>query len=282
MELVNCVFEGGGIKGISFVGALKALEEENIQINKVAGTSVGSLIATLIAAGYKSIELEHIMKEYNFLKLKQKTKTSRIPLVGKTASLILNRGIYQTNELERWISKLLERKGVKTFSDLKLDLKIIAADVTSKEIVIFPDDFKKYKLPKDFPVAKAVAISCSIPLFFKPTKLNKNTIVDGGIIANYPIWIFKDNAIKTIGFMIKEDYKENKKRGIITYIHHVLETMASRDNTIVDLNYGQNKTVKIKINNIEAIEFGITKKQKIDLYKNGYKYTKKYLKCKKE
>ena len=66
---VNVAFEGGGIKGLAYIGAIKCLEDYGIKIFKASGTSVGSIFASLVVAGYKSFELEEIIEQIDVNKI---------------------------------------------------------------------------------------------------------------------------------------------------------------------------------------------------------------------
>ena len=62
---INAVFEGGGIKGLAYVGVLRFLEKRGFRIQKVGGTSIGAVFASLIAAGYNSYEIEELVNDFN-------------------------------------------------------------------------------------------------------------------------------------------------------------------------------------------------------------------------
>src|SRR5690606_23974013 len=75
----------------------------------------------------------------------------------------------------------------------------------NKKMVIVPDDLNKYNYSKDnFPIAKAVAMSCSLPVVFVPYKLQDNVFIDGGVTNNFPINLFKDYKYPTVGFKLNE------------------------------------------------------------------------------
>ena len=69
----DAVFEGGGVRGIAFLGAIQAMEEENVEWQRLAGTSAGAVIAALLASGYKSHEIRGPLSEMDFSKLRGKT-----------------------------------------------------------------------------------------------------------------------------------------------------------------------------------------------------------------
>lgn len=283
--ILDGVFEGGGIKGICYVGVKKCLEDYGYEFNKVAGTSVGSLVSAMIAAGYTADEMKSILMDYNFLDLNGTNKYNNIPVVGKPLSLLLEKGIYNTNKLEQFVHNLLEAKGITKFSDVKEDgeykLKIIAANVSRHEILILPDDLHKYGIdPDEFSIARAVTMSCAIPFYFQPLKLDENLIVDGGIISSYPIWIFDVNGVPrwpTIGFVINELDSVSKDRSILGFVTNIIETALNRDQAIYDDIETLSRTIKIPVKNVSATDFNLSKTKKMELYKSGYEATKRFL-----
>jgi len=127
MATLKGVFEGGGIKGIGLVGALTRVEEKGIRFKGVAGTSAGSIVAALCAAGYTAQELKRILTEMDFSQLLD-------PSWPKFYDLWIHNGIYKGKKLHGWISGLLRKKGVVKFRDLphNMHLKIVASHLTKK------------------------------------------------------------------------------------------------------------------------------------------------------
>ncbi len=241
---VDVVFQGGGVKGIAFVGAIEALEENGYTFNKLAGTSAGAITAALLAAGYTGQELKEIMLNMDYTKILSTGVYGGIPLMGNAIELIRSKGFYDGRLIEKWIYKLLKKKGIVKFKDLETygerTLKIIAADVTKRNILIIPDDLKNYGFePSEFEIAKAVRMSTSIPFFFKPVKLKYNNnisyIVDGGIISNFPIWIFdvaETPRWPTFGFKLQNNINTNVNnhgKDLFSYFIDVVETMVDRN-----------------------------------------------------
>lgn len=198
---IDGVFSGGGIKGFAFIGAYKALEEKGFEFARVAGTSAGSIIAALIAAGYKSDEILSLMDSLELRKFLDKRKGIMSFMLMKWISVYWRMGLYKGQFLEEWMEEKLKAKGVSTFADLpKGKLRVIASDLTNGKIVVLPDDLSKYGInPNRFSVAKAVRMSSCLPYFFEPVKLwtkdGVSIVVDGGVLSNFPIWLF-DGKIK--------------------------------------------------------------------------------------
>ncbi len=281
---INIVFSGGGLLGIAYVGAVKVLEEMGYTYNKFAGTSAGSIVATLLASGYKEWELKSIMMQQNFNTLLQNNYLNHLPFkIGKMITLFKYKGMYKTNLLEKWIEELLLKKNVRTFNDLKnakgeYKLKIYAADINKESPVVFPDDLHKYGIePDDFSVAKAVTISCSIPYFFMPYKLGKSLLVDGGVIGSFPIWAFdKETAERTVGFYFKENIEQSKKMSFLNYSNKIIKTVINRDEYL--FNNHDYKSIGIPTYEISSTEFDISTENKIRLYNSGYMACKVNLK----
>ncbi|QHE52928.1 patatin-like phospholipase family protein [Pontibacillus sp. HMF3514] len=196
---IDGVFSGGGVKAIAFIGALEVVEKKGYQFERVAGTSAGAIMASFIAAGYNSDEIQELFEELQLNKLLDPPKLVDWLPFTKWLSLYFRMGIYKGKKLEDWIEQKLNQKGVRTFSDLPKDsLKVIVSDLTLGRLVVLPDDLKRlYGLkPREFSVARAVRMSAGLPYFFIPEKIQgekerqKSIIVDGGLLSNFPIWVF--------------------------------------------------------------------------------------------
>lgn len=267
---INIVFQGNGILGIGYVGAVKALNENNYKIQRCAGTSSGSIIASLIAAGYDCRELDDIIRKTDFRIFMKKTKLSKIFLIGSILSIIFNKGIYDGDVIEDWIYNLLKKKHVTKFKDLmnadKSRLKIIASDITERRIMILPDDLKKYNIdPMDFSVAKAVRMSCSIPLYFTPYIIKNssrcNFIVDGGLLDNFPTWIFDTDAnsdCPTFGIKIKNTtgITFKGKKDILSYLIDIVSAPSSCDSGMFICNKDKMRNITLDYSDkISATDF---------------------------
>ncbi|MCY6356837.1 patatin-like phospholipase family protein [Clostridium sp. ZS2-4] len=289
----DAVFEGGGIRGIGMIGALNYFEKRGYNWRKVAGTSVGAIIASFIAAGYTAKEIENIMAETDFLKFLDRERVQKIPVVGKALGVLKEKAIYSGSYFERWMDEMLSRKGVSKFKHVckegKCNLKVVASDITRKKILILPDDLYNYGFyPMEFKISKAVRMSMSIPLYFKPIKLKykggTSYIVDGGVCWNYPISIFDINGIPevpTIGFKFKNVITSNtleSKTDTIAYLLDVANTMCAKRNDKCLNQEDKSRTVFIPTLGVDVTDFNISKQKSIRLFKSGYRAAKEFLK----
>lgn len=204
----NLVFEGGGIKGIAYGGALQVLHQHRLldSIQRVGGTSVGAITAALLAVGYTP---EEIVKTVNALSIKQFNDGQWI-FIGGSRRLIKNFGWYRGERIMQWLQSCIALKTNLpnlTFAQLHAlaaqngyrDLYVTGTNLTQQRVEVF-----SYETYPQMRIADAVRISMSIPLYFKAVLLDSagkvvpkiqagqkaNVFVDGGLRANFPVFMF--------------------------------------------------------------------------------------------
>lgn len=291
----DAVFQGGGIKAIGYIGAVCRLEESGFTWENAAGTSAGAVVASLLAVGYRGRELKKIMMSIDLPKFGGEPSLKYISAVKNAYHIFSDKGIYDTKSIETYLSGLYLAKGKKRFRDVsrygKSKLKIIASDVTQKRLLILPDDLIFYGIdPMEFEIAKAVVMSISMPIVFKPSVIKygsgkESLIIDGGILSNYPIWIFDVKGIPrwpTLGFKFEKNADENKpkkkRNDFMGYIMDIIEAVI--DN--YDESYISDKdivrTISIPTGGVKTTDFGISKHKSRELYELGYKSADNFLK----
>lgn len=287
----DLVFEGGGILGISFIGALKALREKGYRVERCAGTSAGAIVASLVMAGYSVEELYRVMKTTDYISLTKNSSYGRFP-VGKELQLFLKKGLYDGDNLEKWIRPLLEAKKVTKFKQLMINgksrLKIIASDITKRDMLVLPDDLVNYGIdPSEFEIAKAVRMSASIPLYFTPYTLKypsgRSFIVDGGLLSNFPVWIFDVEGVPrwpTFGIKIKD--KAGKTLQGKSCFPYFLMDLVTSPLYVNEERFVRNvdlvRTIVLEHPKLKATDFKLAKACAEDLFSLGYKNTVDFLK----
>ena len=289
----DAVFEGGGVKGIGLVGAAAVAEEKGYQWVNLAGTSAGAIVAALLAAGYTAVELKEIMQELDYNKFKDATTLDKVPVLGPLTSLVFENGIYEGKFLENWIRGLLKQKNVETFSDLVLEeyknddqyrfkLRVITSDISSGRLLVLPQDIAEFGVqPEDLNVAFAVRMSMSIPFFYEPVTIRNvktnqvSYIVDGGLLSNYPVWLFDSDegtpSWPTIGFKLvePEEGKPNRIRGPISLLAALFSTMMEAHDARYIKDEHFSRTIPIPTLGIGTTEFDITREKSEALYQSG-------------
>jgi NTE family protein len=194
----NLVFEGGGVKGIAYAGALEVLEKENIlpDIKRGAGTSAGAITAALLALGAKSADIADIVGHTSF----RKFMDDSFGMVRDTKRLLTEYGWYKGDAFTDWMKKLIYNftwDSNLTFRQLRdlvpkdprkyRDLYVVGTNLRMQ----IPQVFSADETP-DMPIWLGVRISMSIPLFFAAVRQEEGIYVDGGVTWNYPIDLFDD------------------------------------------------------------------------------------------
>jgi len=309
---VDAVFEGGGVKGIGLVGAVVAVEEAGYEFENLAGTSAGAIVAGLLAVGYPAPRLREIVGTIDYHKFQDKGALDRLGIPGMLLSLGAEYGIYEGRYFEEWFGGLLEEAGRTKFGDILTDdpreeykykLQVIASDISDRKLLVLPRDLKSFSLnPDEFPIARAVRMSMSIPVFFEPVKLedaNGRThfIVDGGILSNYPVWLLDDRencTWPTFGFKLVEPAEQRLKAGEpipirnpVDFLSAMLGTMmGAHDNYHISVSKGDYaRTIGIPTvidadggpKEIKTTYFGIKPEETEKLYQNGYQAARAFL-----
>ncbi|QGU94751.1 phospholipase [Clostridium bovifaecis] len=293
---IDAVFEGGGVKGIALAGAVCCLEDREFKFENLAGTSAGAIVASLIAAGYSGRELKDIILQINYTKFLEKSILDKFKItsfLGKAINLFKDKGVYSGDPIEKYIEELLKIKGKIRFKDVsrngKSYLKIIASDITRGDMLILPDDLILYGMePLEFPIATAVRMSIGIPLLFKPVKLKyKNEtsfIVDGGILSNYPIWIFDGEDTPTwptFGLKLIEDSTSLTARGkndIFSFVFDIVGTMINKNEEVYVKHKDWVRTIGIPTLGVGATQFNKINTMGMKLFESGYNSAEEFLK----
>lgn len=191
----NLVFEGGGVKGIAYVGAMQVLERKGILKNilRVGGTSAGAINAVLLGLNYSPAETKEVLAALDFGSFLDESWG----VVRDSHRLLTEFGWYKGDYFRRWIGDLIKEKtgnSESTFNDVSdhkqaqgfRDMYFIGANLSTGFAEVF-----SYEHTPRMCVADAVRISMSIPLFFASKRSARGDVyVDGGVLDNYPIKLF--------------------------------------------------------------------------------------------
>lgn len=289
---IDGVFSGGGVKAYAFIGALEALDQKGYTFERVAGSSAGAIVASFLAAKYTTEEIKSLMEHVSLVTfLDPPAFTRRIPF-SKWISLYFQMGLYKGDRFETWLEQSLAEKGVRTYQDIAPgSLKIVVSDVTLGRLVVIPDDLERlYNVdPAKFSVATAIRMSASYPYFFMPKKLqnkngNKSYIVDGGLLSNFPLWIFREqngrDVRPVIGITLSESVEQGKEfriRNSLDLLQALFHSMLKAHDTRYIEKSKQDNIVFIPIKKVKTTDFQLSEDEKQSLIDLGAKETTSFL-----
>jgi NTE family protein len=192
IQFRNLIFEGGGVKGIAYVGAMRVLEQRDLlkDIVRVSGTSAGAINALIFALGYDVISQRQIIDSVDF----KKFMDNSFGLIRDIRRLAKEFGWNKGDFFHTWIGDIIKDKlgsETATFKDLR-DAKKTDLYMTGTNLSTGYAEFFSAERHPDMPLATAVRISMSIPLFFAAVRYGdrSDVYVDGGVMRNYPVKIF--------------------------------------------------------------------------------------------
>ena len=254
MEPLSCeyrlglVLSGGGARGFSHLGSVKALMELGYQFDIIAGTSMGAIVGCILADGYHP---EEIIQMLTLPLLKSFYKTH----VTKNGVMTMKGG-------QEFLKKILRTKNIE---NLKIPFVAAATDVIKGENHYFDKGN----------IINAVTASASIPVVFEPTIIDGNMYVDGGVLNNLPVRCIREKCDKIVGFHVNPQ-SIGLHEGKVDGIHQIAERtfhLAMLGNVIQDKILCD---IFIEHNNLDAYSMFDFDKMK-DIVDIGYNNTKKAL-----
>ena len=270
----NLVLSGCGIRGFYYIGLLKLLEEKNMikDIENFAGSSVGSIMILMISIGYKYNELYNILLDYNLENI----------LEIDMLNIFKNYSIYGNKKIKNILNIFIKKKCNMinpTFNDLykltKKTINILTVNIKTGQHEIFNKE-----ISGEINVCDAICASCAIPLLLPCININNNLYIDGGILYNYPCFVFKDDLRNTIGMKVDTIYLKDDINSLTDYIFNLFGLMIKH----LD-NNNMEPYININISGLdcgldcglECLNFKINKYTKKKLINKGYEESKKII-----
>lgn len=189
---IGLTLSGGGAKGLAHIGILKAIDAAGLKIDYITGTSMGAVVGSLYAAGYTGVQIDSIARSIEWevllsnqlslsvLFMEEKEQYNRFlvefPLVkGK---IKLRRGIIRGQELDLKLAELFAPfYEITSFNDLHIPFQCMATDLETGNLVVLDSGN----------LATAVRASMAIPSIFTDVKIDGKSLVDGGLVSNFPV-----------------------------------------------------------------------------------------------
>ena len=313
----DLVLSGGGVKGIGLVGAVVALMDAGYSVQRVSGTSAGSIVGAVVAAAsmgdqLSPEEVKELALQLDYHKFTDPGPLERLPVLGPSWAVLRGTGVYKGDYAHDWVRSQLKNLGVHTFGDLAISddslpagqrykLVVTVADVTTGQLVRLPWDYRRvYGLdPVEQSVADAVRASMAIPFFFRPVTLTgstglTSTLVDGGILSNFPI----DSLDRTdgrkprwpsFGVTVLPNLPEGndcvipalapiRLLGPPHLLESVITTMlVGRDQAYLNQPWVNARTIRVDSTDVGFLDFDISDNEIEALYVQGYAAAEKFL-----
>ncbi|BBX04656.1 phospholipase [Mycolicibacterium moriokaense] len=313
----DLVLSGGGVKGIGLVGAVGALVDAGYEVQRVSGTSAGSLVGAVVAAASQSDplsseQLRDLALSVPYRKFADSGPIERIPLLGTAWGLLRETGIYRGDFAHEWVRGELKNLGVSTFGDLAIDdkhllperryrLVVTVADLTTGQLVRLPWDYRRVygRDPDEQSVADAVRASMAIPFLYPPVTLNNAagqpcTLVDGGVLSNFPIDSFdrpdgKEPRWPTFGVTVVPYLPAPSVEQLIpglgrlrwggpSLLESLITTMlVGHDQAHLSQPWVKVRAIQVDSTDVGVLDFDITPQDTEALYENGYSATTEFL-----
>ena len=310
---VDLVLSGGGVKFIGLVGAIVALMDAGYSIKRVSGVSAGSVVAAILAAASVGDQLtgEEVKQLAFSVPLHRWRDSGPVPFLGAAWGLVKETSMYRGDAAYDWIRSELKNLGVTYFGDVvdedrlvvgpRYKLVVTVADLTAAQLVRLPWDYPRlYGLdPDEQPVADAVRASMAIPFFYRPVKLTgasgtTSTLVDGGVLSNFPIDTFdradgKPPLWPTFGITVLP--RPNEGLGAVmpalkplrffeqtALLESLLTTMlAGHDQTHLSKPWVSARSIAVESTNVGVLDFDSPRGRLEELYDNGYAAAEHFL-----
>ncbi|GAB4257025.1 MAG: patatin-like phospholipase family protein [Vicingaceae bacterium] len=279
-QRVGLVLSGGGASGVAHIGVIKALEENNIPIDYIAGTSIGALVGAFYAAGYSPEEMEQIFTSEAFINwsegklddkyifyLRQKEEdaswiTIKLAL-DTTIETSLPTNLVSPVSIDYALMEIFTppiAAANYTFDSLFVPFRCVAADIVSKKPVIF----------KNGNLSSAVRASMSYPFYLKPLKMDSMLLFDGGIYNNFPADVMYHDFLPDfiIGSNVSSNFPMPDEDNLVSQLKVMLV-----NNTNYNLKCDEGIILNPMVDDYPTFNFSMNK----EIIEEGYNYTLQYI-----
>lgn len=247
---LGLALSGGGARGFAHAGAIMAIEEAGLKPDIVAGVSAGSVVAVLYAAGVPAKKMPELFSDKG---------------VGDFIGMSIgNGGLMSIDKFKKFIMKAIASQGnYKNLEDLPIKAFLGATDIDNGIPVAFDRG----------PIGDRMAASCSIPIIFKPVRIDGVNYVDGGVLRNHPAWIIRDKCEKLIGINVSPMRMSGKINSMMDVAMRTYNLMAkanqAADMALCDLSVQTPELSSYKVFDLTNIKAVVT---------SGYIHTRRALK----
>lgn len=279
---VGVALSGGGLRGTSHIGVLKALHDHNIPIDYISGTSAGAIVATMYACGYSAQQMQSLIQSVNVNELVDlKITTSDLFKHGFKWLVhgkfrfwsVLPTGLIKGEKIEKFLTNLWQQRTVR---DTKIPLAVTAVDINSADTVFFTSPITKNRgilnarYYHNALLSEAVRASISIPGVFFPKKYRGMTLVDGAVKNNLPTDILNHMGAEKIiavdlGYSGQPNYEIESVGEILMQCIEIM----GREVTLIKSEQFANVIIRPQTSDLNHKDF----KQSNEFIRRGYRAT---------
>ncbi|MGE4519341.1 MAG: patatin-like phospholipase family protein [Desulfobacteraceae bacterium] len=235
MKKIGLSLGGGGAKGLSHIAFLKVLDELDVKPSIISGTSIGAVAGAFYASGMSGDEIHEKIKGLKFLGL-----LKFMDLFGFRQS-----GIFSGKGVEKYLE---ENLSVKYFEDLKIPLKIVAADFWERKQIVFS---KGALIP-------AIRSSVSMPGIFSPVEIGRRVFIDGSVVNPLPFDVIRHDCDVVAAIDVSGEKTPKNDKNFPGIVGTVLNTFQIMQSSIVAEKIRRNPPdiyIKPRLENFKVLEF---------------------------
>jgi NTE family protein len=265
----DIVLSGGGVKGITFIGAIKFLDEQNMlnNIQSYTGSSFGALLSCMLIIGYNPMELEDFVIKFNFKNLQN----------IEIENFLTHYGIDNGNLLLIALRCMFIQRSIDidiTFKELYNNtykkLTVTSVCVEERKVIYF-----NHINTPNMKVLLALRMSISIPFFYTPVCYKDKHYIDGGILDNFPLHLFSKKDNRVLGIRIND--RQQSIDNIEDYTISIIQMLIGQIDKLKTFEK-DHRVIEISTEDIHVIQFDLDNEKKRKLIDIGYDICKNYLK----
>lgn len=241
---ISLVLSGGGARGAIHLGVLQALNENNVKIDAISGTSMGAIIGALYCAGKEPKEILNLMNSQKFASLFRLSWNKK--------------GLLTMTRLKKTLKEFIP---INDFKSLKIPFFCCVSNL----------DTGKFEILDSGNLALAVTASASIPILFEPVEINNQHYVDGGLFNNLPVEPFLNEYKNILGIHVN-NYKNSKAKNIRNVAERIF-TLVSKQNVVPNLEKCTFVIEPLLEKSFKVLDFSKTK----TLFDIGYNEGQKFI-----
>lgn len=279
------VLSGGGIRGVYHLGGLSYFIEKNLKVQEIqtfVGTSIGSVILSLLICGYDTLEIFLFMASAQTILSKVESSSdnfvSRIADVAmekakRIHSLFTEYGLHDINILSKSLGEMIQNKlgCIPTFKQLK--------ELTGKTFIVAVTNLTEPKIEyfshitePDLSILEAIKMSCNIPILFQKIMYKDCYYVDGGVLDGFPINVVDKTKHKILGFVTKSSMVSKRDISLVEYIYRCLSLPIQHNKLKYDKNSENPKIIELDTD-VSPLNFSTSQTELMKMFLSGSQQT---------